>query len=115
MVLSVEDAAFSLEHAQKTLDAFGHQDDVFSDDFKSVAILQCSQDVALSTVAARLAESRHFQAVYTNAPGDTHDRLPQGPYFIQGQSIHQAWKLYEDDLDAFVVPTIADDPANPSR
>lgn len=93
-----------------------HQDDVFSDDFTSVAILQFSQNaVSLSTVAARLAESRRFQAAYTNAPVHAHDSLPQGPYFIHSPSIHQAWKLYEDDLDAFVVPTIADDAANPDR
>ncbi|KAK0716702.1 putative amidase [Apiosordaria backusii] len=92
------------------LDDFVHRDDVFCDDFTSAIILQSHQDINIAAIASRLAESRRFQAIYTiNEPTLRFGSLPQGPYFIHGKSIHQAWKLYEDDLDAFVVPIIADD------
>jgi hypothetical protein len=32
--------------------------------------------------------------------------LPEGPYFLVGDSIHQAWKLYADELDSFSVAVI---------
>ncbi len=32
--------------------------------------------------------------------------LPEGPYFLSGNSVHQAWRLYADDLRAFVVATV---------
>ncbi len=27
--------------------------------------------------------------------------LPEGPYFVQGKELHQAWRMYTDELDAF--------------
>lgn len=117
MLLSVQEPGFAAEHAQKALDDFAHHDDVFCDDFTSAVILQSSQSgVDVAAVATKLAESRRFEAIYTTEPAFlAHDSIPQGPYFIRrGKSIHQAWKLYEDHLDAFVVPTIADDVANPT-
>jgi hypothetical protein len=32
--------------------------------------------------------------------------LPEGPYFLSGSAVHQAWRLYADDLRAFVVATV---------
>ena len=66
----------------------------------------------MAAVVTRLRESHSFQSIYTASP---HAHLPQGPYFIHGKAIRQAWKLYEDDLDAFVVPTIVDDVTDPTR
>ncbi len=62
-----------------------------------------------------LPESNLFRTIYTSDPAHKHGFLPPGPYFIRGKSIHQAWKLYEDDLDAFVIPTIADNVLSPKR
>lgn len=115
VLLSVHDVDFSQEHAQAALNDFAHRDDVFCDDFTSAVILQSSQGVVdLDAVASRLAQTGRFHNVFTGGPAPSHGSLPQGPYFIHGKSIHQAWKLYEDNLDAFVVPTIPDDVANPT-
>lgn len=76
-------------------------------------MLQPERNGHVGHVAARLALSS-FTA-YTNDPTHTLGHLPPGPYFIRGNSIHQAWKLYEDHLDAFVIPTIADNVINPTR
>ncbi|KAI0856904.1 putative amidase [Xylaria cubensis] len=113
VLLSIPDAEFSSEHVQNALDDFSHRDDVFSDDFSSTLVLQPGRDVDVSSVTAQLTESRLFRTIYRNESGHKHHSLPSGPYFIRGKSIHQAWKLYEDDLDAFVIPTIVDDVFNP--
>ncbi|KAI1129070.1 putative amidase [Nemania abortiva] len=113
VLLSVQDPGFGLEHAQKALDDFSRRDDVFSVDFSSTLILQSGQDVNIFGVAARLVESGIFRTIYISEQDHKHTSLPSGPYFIQGQSIHQAWKLYDDDFDAFVIPTIVDDVFNP--
>jgi hypothetical protein len=115
VLLSVPDAGFGSEHAQEALDDFGRQDDVFSDDFSSTLILQASKDINIGDIAARLDGSSLFESIYTKESTRESAPLPPGPYFIHGKSIHQAWKLYEDDLDAFVVPTITDDVSNPKR
>ena len=112
MLLSVPDAGFASEHAEQALDDFAHWNDILCDDFISAVILQPSQDIDIAAVATRLCESRRFQSIYT---ASTHAPLPQGPYFIHGKSIHEAWKLNEDDLDAFVVPTTVDDVTDPTR
>lgn len=39
--------------------------------------------------------------------------LPSGPYFLQGPNLHQAWRLYSDDLEAFasgVLPVDLNEP-----
>ncbi|KAK3395311.1 putative amidase [Podospora didyma] len=118
VLLSVEDG-FASEHVQKVLDDFAHRDNVFCDDFNSAVILQFAGSHGVKNTAAavaELAENHRFQAIHTHNPSPTHPPSPlaQGPYFIRGKSIHQAWKLYDDHLDAFVILTIPDDVANPT-
>ncbi len=55
MLLSVQDAGFDPKLAQKALDDFSQQDDVFSEDFSSTLTVQARQDVGAADVAARLA------------------------------------------------------------
>lgn len=115
VLLSTQDSGFGPEDAQKALEEFGHPDDVLSDDFSSTPILQPSRDIDTAGVATRLAGSSPFRTVYINAPAYKHGSIQTRPYFIHGKWIHQTWKLYEDDLDAFVIPTIADDVLTPKR
>jgi hypothetical protein len=35
--------------------------------------------------------------------------IPEGPYFVVGKCLHQAWRLYPDDLGAFSTSVIPDD------
>lgn len=102
-----------METAQKAVGNFASEDDVLSDDFSSSVILRPSQGVDLSVVANRLLQSKLLRTIHISDPTHKSGRLPSGPYFIQGRSIHQAWKLYEDELDAFVIPTIPCDGFEP--
>ncbi|KAK0127334.1 hypothetical protein ONS96_006882 [Cadophora gregata f. sp. sojae] len=113
VLLLVHDAEFGKEHVRAALDDFSHCDDVYSEDFSSTLILQPSQGIDIAPIASRLPGDGPFNKIYTKQSSDGSASLPPGPYFIQGTSIHQAWKLYEDNLDAFVIPTIIDDVFNP--
>ncbi|KAF2818873.1 amidase signature enzyme [Ophiobolus disseminans] len=108
VLLFVPDDEFGAETAQNAFEDFSRRDDVFSSDFSSTLILQTCYDVDILHVANRLMQSSLFRTVHVIEPTNIHGLLPSGPYFIRGKSIHQAWKLYEDDLDAFVIPTIPD-------
>ncbi|KAK4204937.1 amidase signature domain protein [Triangularia verruculosa] len=116
VLLSVKDSSFGLEHARAALDDFALQDDVFCDDFTSTVILQHDEAIDIAAVASRLAESGCFQTILfkNNETTPLFGFLPQGPYFVHAKSINQAWKLYEDSLNAFVIPTVADDVVNPT-
>lgn len=35
--------------------------------------------------------------------------LPEGPYFTRGRGIHEAWRLFPDDLAAFTTPVVPSD------
>ena len=37
--------------------------------------------------------------------------LPEGPYFAVGRQLHQAWRLYPDNLSSFVTAVIPRDEA----
>lgn len=41
--------------------------------------------------------------------------LPSGPYLLSGQNLHQAWRLYPDELDAFTFGLLPDNPFDPER
>jgi Asp-tRNA(Asn)/Glu-tRNA(Gln) amidotransferase A subunit family amidase len=46
---------------------------------------------------------------------DGSERLPQGPYFALGGKLHQSWRLYPDDLEAFTTAVIPDDDVTQSE
>lgn len=41
--------------------------------------------------------------------------LPNGPYFLLNNRLHQAWRLYDDYLDAFVITCVSEDVEKPER
>ncbi|KAF2240819.1 putative amidase [Trematosphaeria pertusa] len=59
-------------------------------------------------------DTGRFSAIH-QASGPTSNPLPSGPYFLHGSNIHQAWRLYDDELDAFVFAVIPEDLRNPLR
>ncbi|THZ54669.1 amidase signature enzyme, partial [Aureobasidium pullulans] len=114
VLLTIEDTKFGAESITKTLDLFKRGDDVFSDDFSDTVILQAKGGVDVNDLASRLAKADSPYKLLTKDSADG-DLLPSGPYFVQGSSIYQAWKLYEDHLDAFVIPTVPDDTQKPEK
>lgn len=41
--------------------------------------------------------------------GAAEAQLPQGPYFLHYGQLYQAYRLYPDTADAFIVATVPDD------
>lgn len=84
--------------------SFESRDDVFSRDFlekcETIVLLESTTNSGLRTSLGKW----DVKNIETVAEGKT--SLPEGPYFLVGNSIHQAWKLYADDLDSFSVTVV---------
>lgn len=46
---------------------------------------------------------------------DGFSELPSGPYFLYGPNLHQAWRLYDDELGAFTFGIVPDDLGKPDE
>lgn len=97
----------------------GNLDEIFKrfaafDDVYEGAFTDFRKNLVLSSNS-----HNHDMAKQLNLEGEdllwTTSRLPSGPYFLVGKDIHQAWRLYSDDLDAFVIATVPEDPLNPKK
>lgn len=49
------------------------------------------------------------------ALGDDIAELPSGPYFLQGPNLHQAWRLYDDELGAFTFGAVPKNVTDPNE
>jgi hypothetical protein len=84
-------------------------DDVFVPEFGAVLVEKPSgHDATYSDFNS----SQLIQDVYHLAsikPSSKLGELPSGPYFLHGPNLHQAWRLYDDDLEAFTFGVIPQD------
>lgn len=97
------------EDLLKQFDLFKAFDDVYNEEFSNTILLTGTPeelDLGKSTLA-----SHHVTTVYTS----TTVELPSGPYFLYGTEIHQAWRLYEDHLDAFIFGVVPENVLHPER
>lgn len=87
------------------LKRFRATDDEYTEQFGDNLVLQVPVGQQHQTLVPTLQASPYFKKVL-RALQTSHGNLPSGPYFLSKNGIHQAWRLYEDDLDAFIIPTI---------
>ena len=94
-------------------------DDVFTNDFLSNVIF-CYR---LSTAGGLYPEQYLKPAAQTWLENAQHvnsfefagaQSWPSGPYFVSDGVLHQAWKLYPDDTEAFYV-SVVPDPEDPNQ
>lgn len=109
VVLSPKNGKLARSEVLDAVSQFTKTDDVFSADFLTDLIgLQTPGESATKVQDLRDLNTALGQWDVTSTVIVTGDReLPPGPYFLCGANVHQAWKLYPDDLDAFqttVVP-----------
>ncbi|KAI9670069.1 MAG: hypothetical protein M1817_004549, partial [Caeruleum heppii] len=97
------------------VDTFSKIDDVYSHAFNKSLILQKDVKHSADGLVKTLLSQGLVEAVHFAAASKSQDFLPSGPYFLYGQQIHQAWRLYPDELDAFVIPVVPENPLRPSR
>jgi len=93
----------------KLLEEFKREDDVFTDEFEEnlehLIIRQPtddSSDQPKEPSTYSVGETYQHLAVSELKSSD----LPHGPYFLCGNAIHQAWRLYADNLDSFISTVI---------
>lgn len=122
LVLTEQELESGPEQLGRILQYYVDNDDVCDDDFTGILVVNPS---ASSPEAAGVADDvagpdlSRFSAVYhmvsEAAVLEGDNRLPSGPYFLSGPNLHQAWRLYPDELEAFTFGLIPDDPFSPQR
>ncbi|KAK5660029.1 hypothetical protein OQA88_13497 [Cercophora sp. LCS_1] len=97
----------------KDVSQFSQADDVFCSIFltDTVGVLGAPKDVQsreLQGIETKIG-TWTVKSVYavTSLQGGKAS-IPPGPYFLRGNAIHQAWKLYPDTLDAFSIAAYAE-------
>ncbi|KAI2616845.1 amidase signature enzyme [Hypoxylon sp. NC1633] len=91
------------------LDEFEITDDVYHPNFSETGrfLFQYRGDLtsSLDDIESAVLEIFHDRHIIYHCPTAA-EYLPEGPYFLVGNSLHQAWRLYPDVLRAFVVASI---------
>ncbi|KAK6452929.1 hypothetical protein FP744_10009180 [Trichoderma asperellum] len=95
------------------LDLFAAVDDVFQSDFGGILVEKPEKDNTIGLVqniaprSSRTVVRLQQSEVEDRAEADAGFRdLPSGPYFLHGPNLYQAWRLYDDVLDAFTFGVI---------
>ncbi|KAH6611612.1 hypothetical protein Trco_001632 [Trichoderma cornu-damae] len=89
------------------LDLFATVDDVFQPDFGGILVEKPERDKTIGLTQSLGPRSRAvFSLRRAEAEALGFEDLPSGPYFLHGPNLYQAWRLYDDDLDAFTFGVI---------
>lgn len=129
VVLSEREVESGPEELGRVLQYLVDNDDVCTDEFTGIIVEKPSASVRdpdsalgdhdLSTSAFGPAPSRYPSLFHLVGPephsSQARSQLPSGPYFLSGQNLHQAWRLYPDELEAFTFGLIPDDVFNATR
>lgn len=114
-MLTTGDATASVDRAVALINRFASVDDVYSQSFAHTVILQSILGSNHDGLLAQFKASGRFSTVYHTAPSSPAKALPPGPYFLSQGNIHQAYRLYEDELDSFIFSVIPEDVFNPKK
>ena len=98
----------SVENIERLLTKFDEIDDVYSPDFAAQSTFifaHTTQPPILDELVSTYLESAS-QGKYMHQKAENTADWIGGPYFLRGNQLHQAWRLYSDDLEAFVSTTI---------
>ncbi|KAH8734004.1 amidase signature domain-containing protein [Ilyonectria robusta] len=112
-LLTTDEVFGDLEGLLQLLDDY---DDVFIPDFGSVLVEKPGNGNASAVNSLEDSSARqvyHLDDIV--GLSDDFAELPSGPYFLHGPNLHQAWRLYDDDLGAFAFGVIPDDVNHPDE
>ncbi|KAL7785266.1 amidase signature domain-containing protein [Trichoderma ceciliae] len=89
------------------LDLFATVDDVFQPDFGGILVEKPEKGKSIGLTQNPSPRSRAlFSLQEAEAEVLGFEDLPSGPYFLHGPNLYQAWRLYDDVLDAFTFGVI---------
>lgn len=104
----------------KTIEDFLTIDDVYSAAFASLIVIQtpsaaARHDFSQHDDESMLVELRINDKIITTTAIYYEGDLPSGPYFVRDHVIHEAWRLYCDDLDAFEITVVPHENTNEAK
>lgn len=109
-MLTIDSQFPTMSELQAILDDFKTKDDVWSRDFIQSIIVQTAEfDRKLTEDEKDILRSLGASDIHLFYNGVPAAQLPQGPYFLHYGLLHQAYRLYPDTADAFIVSTVPDD------
>ncbi|KAJ5775765.1 amidase signature enzyme [Penicillium nucicola] len=88
-----------------TISDFLLRDDVYIREFSTAFYLQGIKSAYFDVNAESLLEAFGTNNIFWASPQNG-SILPDGPYFATVSGLHQAWRLYDDHTNSFVLPTI---------
>ncbi|KPM40801.1 hypothetical protein AK830_g5768 [Neonectria ditissima] len=111
-LLTTDEVFGDLESLLHLLDEY---DDVFTAEFGSVLVEKPGKGNGSTPVSLQGQSARQVYHLDDIAGlSDDFSELPSGPYFLHGPNLYQAWRLYDDDLEAFTFGVIPDDVNDPN-
>ncbi|KAK7420198.1 hypothetical protein QQX98_002851 [Neonectria punicea] len=111
-LLTTDEVFGDLESLLHLLDEY---DDVFTPEFGSVLVEKPGKGNGSNFVSLQDRSARQVYHLDDIAGlSDDFSELPSGPYFLHGPNLYQAWRLYDDDLEAFTFGVIPDDVNEPN-
>ncbi len=91
-------------------------DDVFNSDFTygSIMLAQVTngsqaERPPVSDAVKEYLRAKSSELLFVD-PSEAGTPLPEGPYFFKNKRLHQAWRLYEDNLCSLVTAVIPAEP-----
>ncbi|KAJ5735194.1 uncharacterized protein N7483_000319 [Penicillium malachiteum] len=101
----------SPSHLESTFRDFAARDDVFQTGFIQEGLIiiptesEISGDDPVPDDLKEFLDSHSTSLVFCQGLLD----VPEGPYFVRGNHLRQAWRLYEDETLSFITTVIAHD------
>lgn len=109
-MLTIDGQFPTTSELQAILEDFKTKDDVWSREFIGTIIIQTTEiDRKVTEDEKDILRSLGASDIRLFPNGVPGAQLPQGPYFLHHGQLHQAYRLYPDTADAFIVSTVPDD------
>ncbi|KAI1121232.1 amidase signature enzyme [Nemania abortiva] len=116
VVLHTQGQLITVDFLQSEFNRYDEEDDVFQHQFSknNVLLLVYDRDEELAATlpepVARFLSSGSSTFFFLDGRSVS---LPDGPYFLRGRNLHQAWRLYSDTNQVFTLPVISADSGRP--
>ncbi|KAI0099877.1 amidase signature enzyme [Nemania sp. FL0031] len=110
VVLHADYRKITADFLRSEFERYNKEDDVFQHDFSrnGVLLLVSNWDKETTPTFFRLI-SQYLSLLSSTIVllDERRESLPDGPYFIQGVNLFQAWRLYSDTNEVFTLPVIS--------
>lgn len=102
----------SAPYVEKALGRLNALDDVYSPEFAAeglVILVYDTDEPPITDDALTTYLKASFAGSYIVQKAESKASWLEGPYFLQGKELHQAWRLYPDYLCAFTSSMVPDE------